>query len=279
MVDIASISAGLKLADDGIWYSTETDDISYPIDGNDACFRIEDNSFWFRHRNNCIEAIVNKFPPEDKEAIFDIGGGNGYVSMGLAQAGFNVVLVEPGRVGAANARQRGLNNVICATTDTAKFDASSLPAVGLFDVIEHIEDDSRFLASLRRLVKKGGRLYATVPAYSALWSAEDIMAGHYRRYSLKEIKRVLSAAGFHVEYSTYIFRILPLPTLLMRTFPYRLGISRRDIEAKDVSKDHVLKSGKMSKILDFVLRPEIENLSKKRPMRIGGSCLIVAKAH
>jgi 2-polyprenyl-3-methyl-5-hydroxy-6-metoxy-1,4-benzoquinol methylase len=160
MLDITSISTGLKLAEDGIWYSSENENISYPIDGNDACFRIEDSSFWFKHRNAWIKVIVTAFPPGDKGAIFDVGGGNGYVSAGLAQAGFNAVLVEPGGAGAANARQRGLNNVICATTDTANFHPNSLPAVGLFDVIEHIEDDLRFLESLKHLMKRGGRLIA-----------------------------------------------------------------------------------------------------------------------
>ena len=97
MVDIRSFSTELQLGKDGIWYSTDTENISYPPDGNEACFAIEDNSFWFRHRNNCIVSIENTFPPPQKnnKTIFDIGGGNGFVSLGIANAGFDVVLVEP----------------------------------------------------------------------------------------------------------------------------------------------------------------------------------------
>ena len=84
MVDIQSISTGLRLAEDGIWYSSENQDVSYPPDGNEACFAIEDGSFWFKHRNSCIASIVRNFPPENEGTIFDIGGGNGYVSLGLA---------------------------------------------------------------------------------------------------------------------------------------------------------------------------------------------------
>ena len=120
MVDIQSISSGLKLADDGIWYSQDNQNISYPSEGNENCFAVEDSSFWFRHRNNCIASIVKTYPPEDNGTIFDIGGGNGFVSFALANAGFNVALLEPGSVGASNAKKRGLKNVICATTDTAK---------------------------------------------------------------------------------------------------------------------------------------------------------------
>ncbi len=188
MVDIQSISTGLKLGDDGIWYShQDNQNISYPSDGNENCLAVEDGSFWFRHRNNCIASIVKTYPPQDNGTIFDIGGGNGFVSLGLANAGFDVALLEPGSVGTRNAKKRGLKNVICATTDAAKLKQHSLPAVGLFDVIEHIEDDLAFLQSIRNLMKKGGRLYATVPAYSFLWSEEDIFAGHFRRYALEDI--------------------------------------------------------------------------------------------
>jgi 2-polyprenyl-3-methyl-5-hydroxy-6-metoxy-1,4-benzoquinol methylase len=276
MMDIASISNGLYQADDGIWYSTEDEDISYPVDGNDTCFSLEDSSFWFRHRNACIESVISAFPPENNGAIFDVGGGNGYVSHGLSQAGFDTVLVEPGKAGASNAIQRGVKTVICATTDTAQFRPNSLPAVGLFDVIEHIEKDIELLESIMHLVKKGGVLYATVPAYKELWSNEDVQAGHYRRYSLQEITRVIKSAGFNVEFSSYIFRILPLPTFFMRALPYRLGKLPKKMDSRNVSKDHVVKHGAVSKALDLALRGEINNLGKGIAMRFGGSCLIVA---
>jgi len=277
MVDMKSISTGLKLGDDGIWYSQDNENISYPSEGNENCFAVEDGSFWFRHRNNCIASIVKNFPPKDNETIFDIGGGNGFVSLGLANAGFDVALLEPGSVGTRNAKKRGLKNVICATTDAAKLKQHSLPAVGLFDVIEHIEDDLAFLQSIRNLMTKGGRLYATVPSYSFLWSEEDVFAGHFRRYDLEDISKVLESAGFQVEFSSYIFRFLPIPIFLFRTLPYKMGLSKAESNAKNASRDHAGKDGAMAKILNSILHREIENLDNMRTMRFGGSCLLVAK--
>jgi len=277
MVDMQSISTGLKLGDDGIWYSQENQNISYPSEGNENCFAVEDGSFWFRHRNDCIASIVKTYPPEDNGTIFDIGGGNGFVSLGLANAGFDVALMDPGSVGAFNAKKRGLKNVICATTETAKLKQHSLPAVGLFDVIEHIGDDLVFLKSIRNLMKEGGRLYATVPSYSFLWSQEDVFAGHFRRYTLKDISKVLECAGFQVEFSSYIFRFLPAPIFLLRTLPYKMGLSKKQRNAKSASRDHAEKGGAMAKILSLILHREIENLKNKKTMHFGGSCLIVAK--
>ena len=194
------MSRALELGDDGIWYGPDDQDLSYPSGGNEYCFAVEDSSFWFWHRNECIASVVASFPPQDRGTIFDVGGGNGLVSLRLATAGFSVALLEPGRVGVANARNRGLETVICATTHTANFRQHSLPAVGLFDVLEHIEDDLAFLQSIGNLLIEGGRLYATVPAYSFLWSADDAQAGHFRRYAAKDLGHVLQAAGFEIEF-------------------------------------------------------------------------------
>ncbi len=279
MPNIQAVSTNLKVGQDGIWYSNDTQDISYPSDGNEACFAIEDNSFWFKHRNNCIISVVKLYPPEDNGTIFDIGGGNGFVSLALAASGFDVALVEPGRAGASNAKHRGLDTVICATTTTARFKPHSLSAIGLFDVVEHIEDDLSFLKSLRGLTKREGRLYVTVPAYSFLWSGEDVSAGHYRRYTRKSICKVIEHAGYEVEFSSYIFRFLPIPIALFRVLRYRMGLSFSEDNTTAVARDHAVQGGVIANILTSVLNSEIENIENNKEMSFGGSCLIVAKTH
>jgi SAM-dependent methyltransferase len=277
MTDLQAISKGLKLGEDGIWYSIDTQPIYYPAEGNDAYFGIEDISFWFRHRNNCITAIVKEYPPEEGGTIFDIGGGNGFVSLGLKNSGYNVTLVEPGQSGALNAKRRGINTVICATTDSAQFKPHSLSAIGLFDVIEHIEDDVAFLKSLHKLIKPGGRLYATVPAYPFLWSDEDVSAGHFKRYTLKSIHSVLEASGFEVEFSTYIFSFLPIPIAFMRMLPYRMGISKSGTKIHNIPRDHAVKIGGTSRILEKLLSSEVNKLKKNSPIWFGSSCLVVVR--
>ena len=277
MLDIRSISNGLKLSDNGIWYSQDNQNVSYPTEGNELTFAVEEDSFWFKHRNNCIASIVKSYPPKDEGTIFDIGGGNGFVALGLAKAGFDVALLEPGSAGVVNAKKRGLKNVICATTDTAKLKQHTLAAAGLFDVIEHIEDDLAFLQSIEKLMKKDGRLYVTVPSYSFLWSEDDVFAEHFRRYNLDGISKVLESAGFQVEFSSYIFRFLPIPIFLFRTLPYKLGISKTEKNVKTASRDHAGKGGAIAHIVSSVLRREIKNLDNRKAMRFGGSCLLVAK--
>jgi SAM-dependent methyltransferase len=278
MLDVSTIATRLSRGEDGIWYAAEDQVVSYPAQGNDNCYAVEDASFWFSHRNRCIQALVRAFPPPGRGPIFDIGGGNGVVSRGLETTGFEVVLVEPGKTGAVNARSRGLEHVICATTETAGFNAGSIPAVGLFDVIEHIEDDRGFLQQVHRLLIDGGRLYATVPAFASLWSHQDELAGHYRRYSREEICEVLRTAGFEVEFSTYIFRILPLPIALLRALPYRLGLKKKPRTRAEISRDHGANGGLGMRVMRALLQPEVARIESIRPMSFGGSCLLVARA-
>jgi SAM-dependent methyltransferase len=276
-MNIEAIAPNLTLAADGIWYSSEQEAVSYPAEGNDDCFAVEDRSFWFRHRNRCIASVVASFPPPGM--IFDVGGGNGFVSMGLRQAGFDVALVEPGPTGARNAKRRGLETVICATTDTAGVKQGSVPAIGLFDVVEHIADADEFLKSIRSLLVSGGMVYATVPAFDFLWSREDVDAGHVRRYTLGRISDALGRAGLDVLFASYIFRVLPLPIFLIRSLPYRLGIAKAKRSAAEIERHHGVAPGAfVARSIGAIFDPEVRNLEARKPMRFGGSCLVVARA-
>ncbi len=277
MFDVASVTTDLQLSEDGIWMDRGHQALSYPSDGHERSFEVEDGSFWFQHRNACIAAVVAAFPPGPGGTIVDVGGGNGFVAAGLAREGFDVALIEPGLQGARNARRRGVRTVVCGTTESVGLAPGCLPAVGLFDVIEHLSDDHAFSRSMHDLLAPGGRLYATVPAHDALWSHEDASAGHFRRYTRAGICGVLEGAGLQVEFSTYLFRPLIVPILLLRALPYRLGLARAEASGGVTEADHAPGGGLGSRLIRAVLAPELRHLRRCRPMRLGASCLIVAR--
>ena len=206
---LEKIAGNIKKAENGIYYSKSDASISYPEEGNELCMKIEQDSFWFNHRNNVIAKSVQKYSAE--KMFFDIGGGNGFVSKRLQDDGVTTILVEPGKMGAINAYKRGIKNVLCSTLEQAEFAPSSIDSVGLFDVVEHIEDDYLFLKSINKYLKDDGYIYITVPAFNFLWSNEDVDAGHFKRYSTTELNELLEKSGFSIIQSTYIFSILPLP--------------------------------------------------------------------
>ena len=226
MIDLAGIARNLEQTSEGIWRCKSSSPVSYPQWGNDACFQVEDVSFWFRHRNACILEAMKQYPPSGP--VFDVGGGNGFVAKVIQDTGFEVVLLEPGAAGTDNARRRGIQNVVRARLEDAGFVPASITAVGLFDVLEHIAEDRTFLEMVRSYLCLSGRVYLTVPAYQALWSHEDVDAGHFRRYSRQSLRTLLQDAGFEVEFLTGFFQFLPPAILAGRAIPYRLGAARRE---------------------------------------------------
>lgn len=274
MVDITHLAKNLVFLEDGIWISKDARDVSYPEEGYGNNFKLEGQSFWFKHRNDCIVETLHRFPP--RGIIYDVGGGNGYVTKAIINHGYDAILVEPGMEGAHNAKSRGLHPIICSTLEGAGFYEESLPAIGIFDVLEHIKDDGKFLRELKTLLIPDGRLYITVPAYNALWSSEDDIAGHYRRYTKKELENKLKQAGYEVEYSTYFFILLMIPILLFRTFPSRIGL-RKSTDHKRYQKEHETGSGLINLPLRAYLNMEL-NIIKNGSIRLGASFMVVAKA-
>ena len=265
----------IEKRDSGIYYSKIQEEISYPEEGNENFMEIEENSFWFKHRNNIIVHAVKKYSPD--QVLFDIGGGNGFVAMGLESQGIQTVLVEPGAKGAVNASKRGLPNILCSTLECAGFEQKSIPSVGLFDVVEHIKDDNRFLMNINNFLCDNGLIYLTVPAYNSLWSNEDVDAGHYRRYTLNQIIKTLEKANFEIEYATYLFAFLPLPIFFFRSVPSKLGFNKKSEELNKHKKEHRERATLAGKLLNKFLKWELKNVISGRRIRMGSSCFVVAR--
>jgi SAM-dependent methyltransferase len=72
------------------------------------------------------------------------------------------------------------------------------------NVLEHIEHDRDAVGRIGALLQPGGRTILLVPACPALYCAIDQHLGHYRRYSLAQVRSLLEHAGFAVEHSRYV---------------------------------------------------------------------------
>lgn len=178
--------------------------------------------------------------------------------------------------GIINAKRRGLQNLICATVQDAAFTSNSLPAIGVFDVVEHVEDDMAFLSTLKNCLQNQGKLYQTVPAYNFLWSQEDEDAGHFRRYTLRNLRKTLKIVGFKVEYSTYFFSLLPAPIFLLRTLPSIFDSKRTNNFAKNQAV-HNSRTGLIGKTVNSVWKWELNTIERKKIIPFGSRILAIAQ--
>ena len=262
----------LMVGENGLLQVAEPGEYSYPEDGHDTCQAVEETSFWFGHRNDAIGAVIEAFPPPADLPFLDIGGGNGYVAAMVAGLGHRVVLVEPGESGATCARDRGIAEVVQASIVDLDVRPRSVGAIGMFDVLEHIEADVAALRRLGEMLVDGGKIYLTVPSHRWLWSSADVQAGHFRRYTRTQLTDVLRRAGFEVQFASYFFWPLPLPMFLVRCLPERLGLRKGESRARRVTREHGADRGRASK----VLAPEVRRLRRGARVRFGASTIAVA---
>jgi|SRR5271166_6026794 len=267
------LPASLRREENGLWVSETRSKIFFPEGGLSHFHDVEQHSFWFRHRNRCIAATISRYPPNG--AIVDVGAGTGFVASGLQAAGFEVIVVEPHVDGALVAHRRGLEHVVCGSFDDVGFSPSSIAAIGLFDVLEHIEDDVGALTRFSQVLKPDGRLYITVPSYQFLFSSEDLVVNHFRRYTVGSCARVLTRAGFEVEYHSYLFTLLLVPIFALRAVPYRLG-RRQTADIESMAAAHRL-AGVASRAVDGILDLEARWIARGGRLAFGSSCLLVAR--
>ena len=245
----------------GYYQAKDTDfELSYPGQGNEDCYEIEDNSNWFQARNLTIEAFIELHP--FKGDFMDIGGGNGFQLKSLNKSLFKrknikAVLCEPGINGCINAAERGLTDIYNCSYEQFPFDQHTIGGVGLFDVIEHIEDDVKFLDEIAQKLPVGGRIYIAVPALSWLWSKEDEYAGHFRRYNVSETKRLIKSTGLKCIYTSYFFSYYTLLVWLLRVFPEFLGLDKTSEESRNAETNHHKNNSFVTRLLNFMHNIEL----------------------
>lgn len=120
-----------------------------PIEKQAYSLLESEESLWYRGRSVMIAAALTRSNVGQLHEALDYGAGYGGMYAELARIGRNVFAFEPDDAARAAAETRKYKSV-CANKETAfshKYDI-----VGLFDVVEHIEDDQAFLMSYHSLV-------------------------------------------------------------------------------------------------------------------------------
>lgn len=173
-----------------------------------------ETSWWYKGRASAIRALLARSGvKEGNGPVLDYGAGYGGMHDELERLGPYVYAYEPDASARAEAATRGYT-----TTYTTKEEALSrrYARVGLFDVVEHIEDDRAFLQSLHEALTPSGLLVITVPAFPFLWSEHDVMNNHFRRYTRRSLTAVLEETGYEMLAVSYWNMLLFFPATLVR---------------------------------------------------------------
>lgn len=185
----------------------------------------EERHWWFRSRRHIVATLLRPHLPQGGSLdILEAGCGTGGNFAWLSALG-RLSAFEPDEQALALARHHG-HAQPGRLPDDHPYTGKTFDLIVLLDVLEHVEADRESLESLARLLKPGGLLLLTVPAFPFLWSGHDVRHHHFRRYRRAELDLLLKAAGLRTRrLSYYNFWLFPLVALVRlcrsRTRPER----------------------------------------------------------
>jgi SAM-dependent methyltransferase len=260
----------LKANEDGVRIPQGSDGvrISFPEDSwDDHALNEEGMGVWAEIRLQEIHAQMKK---HKLRTIWEVGAGNGAVCIGLSKLGHEAIAVEPLYGGARYIASQGLVSY-GSTLDELKLPDNCIPAIGVFDVLEHIEDPVPMLNEFSRVLDKNGLLLITVPAHQFLFSEYDSYIGHFRRYSVSELRSQLRAAGFELVSSRFLFSFLVPLAWLLRVLPEKIGV-----KSSATSRQSARTQFRIAQLLSTVFRGLVA-IEKILRLPFGLSILAVAR--
>jgi ubiquinone/menaquinone biosynthesis C-methylase UbiE len=174
----------------------------------------EDSHWWFASRTRALLTMLDSCVPGNALNVLDVGCGAGNMIHHLSRYG-KVVGIDNNPIPLKIAHERGYDARLASAEDMP-FDDESFALVTALDVVEHCEEDLQILRECHRVCTPGGLVAVTVPAFQWLWSNNDVINDHKRRYSASELGAKLTEAGLAIKRMTYNnFFIFPLAAPLI----------------------------------------------------------------
>lgn len=232
---------------------------------------LEDKHWWFVGRRMIVEKIIRQLKLEKHSQIFEAGCGTGGNLNMLARYG-EVSAMELDEMACQLANERKVTTVKSGSLPDKIPFSDEYDLIVLLDVLEHIDNDLEAAIALNSRLKPGGYLLVTVPAYQFLWSKHDEMNHHKRRYTLKQLKKVIKNSGYTVRYSSYFNSFLFPIVAGVRLLRNLVKLETDNVDSSDLN----LPAKPVNKLLTFLFGSErylIGNVS----IPFGVSVLLLAQ--
>jgi SAM-dependent methyltransferase len=233
-------------------------------------YELEDRHWWFRGRRAVIWGMLRRAGLPAAPRILDAGCGTGRNLVEFGELG-RAEGVDASEEAVEFCRRRGLDGVLRAPLDALPHDDGRFELILATDVIEHLDDDRRALAELRRVAAPGARLVLTVPAYSWLWSEHDVSMHHRRRYTLSRLQERTAAAGWQPAVRSYFFSAL-LPAVAA------VRIARKLLPGRPGRSDLALAPPLLGRALELPVRAEAKLIERGVRLPAGVSVGMVCTA-
>lgn len=198
----------------------------------------------FAHNyNKFLKNLLLKHIDESSKTL-DFGAGVGTFAKLLQKEGRSVTCLEPDKKQAELIADSRLK-VVTALEDVEN---ETIDFIYSLNVLEHIEDDREAIQTLKKKLRKGGKLLIYVPAFELLFSSMDKKIGHYRRYTAKSLFALANACELEIKEFNYADSAGFFATLLYKIVGSSDGsINMKALKAYDTFVFPI------SRIMDFIL--------------------------
>jgi SAM-dependent methyltransferase len=184
----------------------------------DKMYSLEEANWWYAGRRDLVMKVAARADNgllETPLRILDAGCGTG-INLKCLQILGDVYGLDISKNALIFSRIRGLHSLICGSVDKLPLKNELFDLVLALDVIEHMDEDVSAVRELNRVLKPGGRLIITVPAFQFLWTSHDLAVHHKRRYTRSGLLNILRLSGFEIEKATYWNFFLFFPVAMVR---------------------------------------------------------------
>ncbi len=175
----------------------------------DRMAELDQHHWWFIARRRILDSLIRRVVRPPKNArVLEVGCGTGHNLPMLCGYGALDACELDDCARALSTKRLGREVRNARLPDLSMFERDVYDVVALLDVLEHVPDDVASLRAIRHRLKPGGALLLTVPANPWMWSAHDTAHHHFRRYSKRELARVVAEAGFEVQLLSFFNTLL-----------------------------------------------------------------------
>jgi ubiquinone/menaquinone biosynthesis C-methylase UbiE len=176
----------------------------------DRMRQLEDWYWWFVARREAALRFTEDFrPSREPLRVLDAGCGTGALLDRLeSRPGAEVYGLDFSGQALAYTRQRGHLHLVQADLTKLPFPDGTFDVITALDVVEHIREDEGALREVNRVLRPGGVLLVSVPAFRFLWGPHDTALQHMRRYTAAEVAGLMRRTGFRVSKLTYLLALL-----------------------------------------------------------------------
>lgn len=228
--------------------------------------QVRDTHWWFAGRRRLFARILHALGPLPSWRVLEVGVGTGANIEVLQRLGTKPVFGSD----IAIESEVAATGVIFTRADATRlpFRSSSIDLLVAADVIEHLDDDLAALREFARVLRPGGHLLLTVPAFPSLWGPQDVVAQHRRRYRRGPLLSRLRQSGISVRRCFHFNYLLFVPIWAAR----RLLLAFR----VPVESENEINTPLVNRLLSRVFFADVDSAPILRPP-FGVSLCVVAR--